>query len=105
MRLVRGFYKDSLTKALQNDLKVYPIRVVLIDADLYESTVPVLSFIEPMLQVGTLMLFDDWNCFNADNAKGERRAFQEFLSSHPDIQVAEEFSFGWHGQAFRVVQV
>lgn len=101
----KGFYNESLTHDLQQELKNYLAKVVLIDCDLYSSTVPVLAFIKPMLQRGTLILFDDWNCFNADDTKGERKATREFLRDNSEIKLEESFSFGWHGQAFKVISV
>ena len=37
-----------------------------------------LQIIEPYLQIGTVLLFDDYNTFHADNSKGKRRALAEF---------------------------
>ncbi len=105
VKLVKGFFDNSLTKELQNSLLENKIKVVLIDVDLYKSTVPVLNFIKPMLQQGTIILFDDWNCFDADDNKGERKAFKEFLQLNRDIKFKESFAFGWHGQAFELTSV
>jgi len=58
-----------------------------------------------MLQKGTLILFDDWNCFDAEDNKGERRATKEFLRDNGKILLEESFRFGWHGQAFKVARV
>lgn len=101
----KGFYEETLTHDLQDQLKNYLAKVILIDCDLYSSTVPVLTFIKPMLQKGTLILFDDWNCFGADDNKGERRAAREFLRDNGEIVLEKSFAFGWHGQAFKVTGV
>jgi len=101
----KGFYEKTLTHDLQDQLKSYSAKVVLIDCDLYSSTVPVLIFIKPMLQKGTLLLFDDWNCFDADDNKGQRRAVREFLRDNNKIVLEKSFAFGWHGQAFKITGV
>ena len=101
----KGFYSETLTPDLQKKLQSDAAKVILVDCDLYSSTVLVLRFVKPMIQKGTLILFDDWNCFEADNTKGERKATGEFLKDNPEIQLEENFSFGWHGQAFKVIQI
>jgi hypothetical protein len=61
-----------------------PAEVVVIDCDLYVSTVPVLRFIKDRLQPGTVVLFDDWNGWSFSDEMGERRAFHEFLAENPE---------------------
>ena len=51
------------------------ISIALIDCDLYSSTALVLKFIRNMLMDKTILIFDDWNCFDGDSQKGQRRAF------------------------------
>lgn len=57
--------------------------VVHIDCDLYEAARSALFQLEPILQEGTVILFDDWFHYRADPAQGEARAFREFLDEHP----------------------
>jgi O-methyltransferase len=99
-QLVEGFYADSLRPALVRDLSMGPVAVALIDCDLYESTVPVMRFLAPLLQEGAILLFDDWNCFGASDEHGQRRAFREFLFSSPAWRAEPYLRFGWHGQGF-----
>lgn len=80
---VKGFYDASLTPALRDRLLPTKAAVVYVDCDLYKSTVPVLEFIVPFLQKGTVIVFDDWFCYHGDPAFGERRAWREFLEKHP----------------------
>ena len=98
--LVAGFYEPLLTPELRERLDMKPAALVLIDCDLYESTVPVLGFMAQLLQEGTIVLMDDWNCFGASDQMGERKAFGEFLREHQEWRAQPWFSFGWHGQAF-----
>ena len=63
--------------------------VIYVDCDLYESTVPVLKFIKPFLQRGTIIVFDDWNCFHGDPDRGERRAFKEFMDKELRLKFEE----------------
>jgi len=86
LRTVKGFYDTSLTDELKASLLPHKAAVVYVDCDLYASTVPVLRFIEDFLQPGTVIVFDDWNCFLANPDRGERRAWREFLAERPHLQ-------------------
>ena len=66
LRTVKGFFDQSLTPALQAQLLPQRAAVIYIDCDLYTSTIPVLEFCVPFLQRGTVVVFDDWNCFHGD---------------------------------------
>ena len=97
--LIEGFFSDSLTPETRRKYSMKRVALALIDCDLYESTVQVLSFLEPMLDDGTVLLFDDWNAFDASDAKGQRRAFHEFLDA---AHWAAEplLAYGHYGQVF-----
>lgn len=96
---IKGYYNQSLTRAVQDHLLPSKAAVIYIDCDLYSSAADVLSFIPPFLQKGTIIVFDDWNCYLADPSKGERRAWTEFIAENPDlhfedfVQNAEAKSF------------
>ncbi|OAI53261.1 hypothetical protein AYO44_04325 [Planctomycetaceae bacterium SCGC AG-212-F19] len=101
---VKGFYDESLTTDLQQRLLPTRAAVVYVDCDLYHSTIPILHFIRPFLQRGTIIVFDDWNCFHGDPDKGERRAFREFRELHgslrfePFVSTAELQAFIYLGE-------
>lgn len=75
--LIEGYFNETLTIELQSELKNYKPSVILIDADLYESAIQVLNFVGPLLQNGTIVIFDDWYSFSEN--EGEQRALKEFL--------------------------
>lgn len=99
LKTVRGFYDQSLTPELAQQLAPKKAAVIYIDCDLYTSTVSVLNWIPPFLQMGTILVFDDWNCFSADPERGERRAWREFLEANPSLRF-EPFVTTAEGQAF-----
>jgi len=76
--LIKGYYSQSLTKELFTDHQLNKASVIHIDCDLYISTKQVLSFIEPLLQNGTIIIFDDWGSFGNNDQLGQQRAFNEF---------------------------
>jgi hypothetical protein len=109
-RLERIIPKDSL-QLIQGDfikLKTYssgsPIAILNIDSDLYESALAALKLSGPHLQIGSVILFDEFHGFNADESKGERRAFSEFLESCP-IKVDRWFDYHYGGRAFLVTKL
>lgn len=98
--LVKGFYDETLNDETKHHYNIKEAAIVLIDCDLYMSTLHVLSFLKDIVRDGTILIFDDWNCFDKDPQRGERRAFTEFLNQNRDISAEELISFGWHGQSF-----
>jgi hypothetical protein len=88
---------DSLRK-----LGVERASVVWIDCDLYASTVPVLRALSDVVDDGTVLIFDDWYCFNGRPDRGEQRACSEWLDAHPRIRLVEYQKFHWAGASFIV---
>lgn len=97
-----GWFSDTLTDSTRARLSLDRAAVVWIDCDLYESTVPVLRFIEPLLQDGTVLIFDDWFCFKGRADRGEQLAVSEWLAANPGVQLVDYRNFGPHGKAFIV---
>ncbi len=104
LQTVRGFYDRSLTNELASRFAPKKAAVIYIDCDLYVSTVSVLNWIPQFLQPGTVIMFDDWNCFAADPDKGERRAWREFLQANARLRF-EPFISTAEGQAFICIGV
>jgi O-methyltransferase len=100
--LIEGFFAESLTPELRAQHRLERAAIVLIDCDLYESTRQVLEFLEPLLDRGTILIFDDWNAFDGDDRRGERRALGEFLARHHEMAIEPLFSYGHYGQVFSV---
>ncbi len=97
---VPGWYDASLTAEARSKLPDKTAAIVNIDCDLYESTVTVLRFIVPLVQDGTILLFDDWFNYRGRPDRGEQRAFREWLSVHPEFSAVEYHKFGWSGNSF-----
>ncbi|MBA3563316.1 MAG: hypothetical protein H0W33_04805 [Gammaproteobacteria bacterium] len=98
--LIEGFFGESLNETTKNELEMRKIAIALIDCDLYASTIDVLHFISDMIIDGTILLFDDWNCFDRNDERGQRRAFREFRDRHPRLAVEDLFTYGAYGQVF-----
>ena len=74
--------------------------LVHIDCDIYESAKTVLMGIEPILQDGTVLLFDDWFHYKANPQRGEQRAFGEFLKANPQWEAVHYRQYAVFCNAF-----
>lgn len=99
--LYKGLFSDSsiaLKRNLSNKLSI-----VNIDCDIYQSAIDALNLIEDNLQIGSVLMFDDYNAFCANNKKGERRAFSEF-QKNAKFKFEPWFSYHYSGQTFLCVE-
>jgi O-methyltransferase len=87
--VVPGWY-DELAKRPQDPrLARSKIAVCYVDCDIYESAVPVLEYITPHLQIGSVLVIDDWNRHHASERFGLRRAVKEWLEGNPRIVLTQ----------------
>ena len=100
--IIKGYYSDTLTDALQ--LKLPKAGIVHIDVDLYSSTVEVLEFIKPLLAEGSIIIFDDWYCFNPAKKQGEALAFEQFCEANSEFSFEEWKSYSTFGKSFFVTK-
>ncbi len=99
---VKGFYNDTCIPETREKLGLKKAAVVMIDCDLYESTVPVLNFLTDIVQQGTILVFDDWFRFKGKPDSGEQRACKEWLENNPHIRLAEFWRQGPQAVSFIV---
>jgi hypothetical protein len=100
--LIPGYFERSLTPQAIERLEIRRVGVAMIDCDLYSSTVEVLRFLDPLIAEKTVLIMDDWNCFAADESRGQRRAMREFLSARPYLRLEPLVSYGPNSQSFVV---
>ena len=101
IELHEGWIEDSLNNWATRNSEALA-SVVHVDVDLYSSCVKVLENLLRFLQSGTVILFDDWNCFKASSKHGERRAVIEWLDLNSNLKLHPYCAYGWHGQALIV---
>jgi hypothetical protein len=85
---VPGFYNEILRDDLKKSLNLRAASIVMIDCDLYSSTVPVLEFITDLVQDGTILIFDDWYAYKGSPNRGERLATQEWIKKNPKFSLS-----------------
>ena len=106
VQTIKGYYSNSLTPTLQNDLlsRKRKIALVNIDCDLYESAVPVFSFIEPLLQEGSVIYLDDYFAGHCGSPnRGVQKAFNEYKEVSA-WKFIEQMQIGWWGRSYIVYQ-
>lgn len=100
--LIPGFFDRSLTPQVIEEHEIRKVGVALIDCDLYSSTVDVLNFLRGLIGDKTILIMDDWNCFDAADDKGQRRAMREFLATEPHLTLEPLVSYGLWSESFIV---
>jgi hypothetical protein len=94
----KGYFNETLMQPLPAKAAI-----VHLDCDLYQSTIEVLQALrrDDVLQDGTVLMFDDWNCNRANPAFGQRRALNEFLvEGQGRYAVSSYFNYGFNCSAF-----
>lgn len=99
---VAGFYAETLRPELYDKLGLDRAALVWVDCVLYESARSVLEFVRPLLQDGTVLMFNDFYRFKGHPGLGERKAFAELLAANPGLLVTDYARFGSVGQAFLI---
>ncbi len=103
--LIKGWFRDTLTPALTERYRMRKASLVMVDCDLYSSTVDCLRFVEPLIRDEAILIFDDWFAFQAaERNLGEKRAFEEFLGRHPELEPTELGGYYGHSLIFRVAR-
>src|SRR5262249_40639718 len=90
---VPGGFNRTLTPELKASRGLKVASIVYIDADLYDSTVPVLDFLTDLLATGSVIMFDDWFCFRGDPSRGVQRAWNEWRARNPQFSVHDYHLF------------
>jgi hypothetical protein len=80
VKLVKGFFNESLINGA-DFFGIKKARIIFIDSDTYGAAKDVLNFCRPVLQVGTVIVFDDWLSYRGQTETGEMKAFNEFVAT------------------------
>jgi len=78
VHFIKGFFEDTLTPELRDNLKEFTPSIVTVDVDYYSSTKIILEWLRPFLSSGTLFYFDDIWSFHGHPGYGELCAINEF---------------------------
>jgi hypothetical protein len=98
IKIYKGFFSNT-GQDLKKNLKNKKIAIANIDCDLYKSTYDALQIIKSYIQIGTILLFDDYNCFNGNINMGQKKAFNKYLKNC-NHKYEKIFTYSYVGQAF-----
>jgi len=104
VKTVKGFYSESLTATLRQQMLDENARAafVNVDCDLYESAVPVFEFIDPLMQEGTVLYIDDlFVGHRGSPMKGVAKAFLEY-QQRTRWRFVQHLEVGWWGRSYIV---
>jgi O-methyltransferase len=87
-QLIKGWFADTVPVFL-TDYHPANKKLILMDADLYSSTITVLKAIAPYLQAGDFIMFDEFFA-----PQHEFKAWIEFLHTHSEIKYRAIAAFG-----------
>ncbi len=91
---IEGFYEDSLTAEVKRELGIQRAAFVHLDCDLYSSTSQALAFLRGIVDEGTVLVFDDWSCYDQSDEHGQRRAFKEWPLAEYFEDLYDEGNWG-----------
>jgi O-methyltransferase len=83
--LVPGWFKDTLTEETRTSLRLGKVSLVMVDCDIFSASRDALEFAAPNIGRNAVVIFDDWDSSMKLNVAGQREAFKEFCTAHPDI--------------------
>jgi hypothetical protein len=100
--LIKGFFDQTLNDGLLSQTQ--KASVIMVDCDLYRSTVECLAFSDPLIKDEAVVCFDDWYPLSERNM-GEKRAFDEFLLTRPTLKARPLASYTENARTFIVTRV
>lgn len=87
--VVPGYFEQTLTDACRTDHDLILAAVVHLDCDLYESTREALDFIADLMQLGTILIFDDFFRYRGSEKHGQYLAFEEWKKRNSYLSFRE----------------
>ncbi|CAA0092941.1 8-demethyl-8-(2,3-dimethoxy-alpha-L-rhamnosyl)-tetracenomycin-C 4'-O-methyltransferase [Halioglobus japonicus] len=103
---VKGFFCETCVSSAYAKLNLRKAAIVWLDADLYSSTKDVLNFLPPLLQDGTILIFDDWFSYKGSPFEGVQRAFREWEKEMENQYVFSEYQRdSWKRMSFITTRV
>jgi hypothetical protein len=101
VKLIKGFFNETLKYGAEY-YGIEKARIIFIDSDTYTAARDALNFCKPILQLGTVIIFDELLSYKGNVNAGELKAFNEFLESS-DIGVIEFAKYGIVGGGVFIV--
>lgn len=85
-RLIKGWFKESLTAATIERFNLRRASIIMVDCDIYSASKEALWFCAPLIAKEAVIIFDDWGWRADNNQIGQQEAYAEFLEAFPHFQ-------------------
>ncbi|MRX26740.1 TylF/MycF/NovP-related O-methyltransferase [Kangiella sp. HZ709] len=102
VKYVKGWYKDTLPEFFSTQRTMASL--IHIDCDLYSSTIQALEELKPVIQKGTLIIFDDFYGYDGYE-KHEYKAFYEFVDKYNVKSEMIGFAITGREVLFRITEI
>jgi len=102
--ITKGWFKESLTDECVDKINLKKIAIAYIDCDLFDSTTPVLKFITPFINTGTVLIFDDWFRNGGYKKRGVQGAVLDWLDKNNDITLQHYYNSDTRTAIFIVIK-
>lgn len=99
-RIVKGFVQDTLAEGEPERLGIDRVAVAMFDMDLGEPTRIALQAIRPMLQEGSILVFDEPFFHKGHPEYGEAGAFAEFQRLNPELEFRRYYDYGFGARLY-----
>ena len=73
--------------------------IIFIDCDLMNPSIIALEFIKPILQIGSIIILDDYFSYKGSHKAGVARAFNEFVKTF-GFSIRQVFTYGMGGSVY-----
>jgi len=97
---VEGFFEDTLNNNLIKELAIQKAAVIHFDCDLYISTIQALEFCKNIMDIGTIIIFDDYFRYKGHESDGQYKAFKEFQIKNPQFSFRYWTNFKGNATGF-----
>ncbi|MBC7457941.1 MAG: hypothetical protein H7235_06660 [Bdellovibrionaceae bacterium] len=98
--IVEGYFEDSIKGKAPDDFGIEKVRILFIDCDLKDPARIALDFCLPKLQVGTVLIMDDYFSYKGQANKGVSGAFIEFNDINKNLVWRRIYEYGYGGVAY-----
>jgi predicted O-methyltransferase YrrM len=103
LRLVKGWFNETLTEETRGSLGLQKASLIMIDCDAHTPSRLALTFACRSLVDEAVIFFDDWGWTEADKIAGQKEAFASYLGENPHLRAIELPSYRPEAKVFHVI--
>ena len=100
--LVKGWFKDTLNAETTAQLGIEKASLIMVDCDIYSASKDALFYCAPLIKDHAVIMFDDWGWREALAERGQKEAFDEFLTAFGHFKAFPMPSYFGHARVFFV---